>query len=138
MGKVSSDSARLLCSVCKRDVKWGNYLDDKIFPKTGRCYDCNVEYESKLKVNGEFRNYELEKVFKSQRGKVEDFRAKLIESIEYLEKSSNDIVYLNEDGTKDVWKDTTREMVLEEARKDLKECDLALDRIDKSLSGLSV
>jgi len=133
LGKVSSDSTRLLCSVCKRDMKWGNNLDDKIFPKTGRCYDCNIDYETKLKVDGEFRKYELEKVFKAQKGKVEDFRAKIIESINFLENSTDDIVYLNEDGSKEVWKDTTRESVLEEAKNDLKECDLALERINKSL-----
>jgi hypothetical protein len=136
-GKISSEDVKLTCSDCGADMKWGNYLDDKIFPKTGRCYDCNVNYESKLKVEGKFKNYELEKIFKSQKGFVEDFRAKLIETIHHLETSNDDIVYLNEDGTKDVWKDTTKEMVLSDAKNDLKECDLALERINKSLSELS-
>lgn len=136
-GKISSESIKLTCSDCGADMKWGNYLDDKIFPKTGRCYDCNVNYESKLKVEGKFKNYELEKIFKSQKGFVEDFRAKLIETIHHLETSNDDIVYLNEDGTKDVWKDTTKEMVLSDAKNDLKECDLALERINKSLQSLS-
>jgi hypothetical protein len=138
LGKVSAESARLLCSMCQRDMKWGNYLDDKIFPKTGRCYDCNIEYESKLKLEGKYKNYELEKVFKMQKAKVEEFRAKLVETIHHLETSTDDIVYFNEDGSKDVWKDTTREMVLTDAKTDLTECDLALERINKSLADLAV
>lgn len=137
LGKVSSESSSLLCSMCKRDMKWGNYLDDRVFPKTGRCYDCNVDFESKLKLEGKFRDYEIETVLKFQKGKVEDFRAKLVETIHHLKTTTDDIIYFNEDGSKDVWKDTTKAMVLEDAERDLKECDLALERIDKSLKELA-
>lgn len=136
LGKVSSAAARMLCSMCDRDMKWGNYLDDKIFPKTGRCYDCNSVFESKLKVDGKFTDYEKSKVLKNQLGFCLDFKSKLEETIHHLETSTDDIVYLNEDGSKEVWKDTTRLSVLEDAKKDMMECDLALDRIRESLKGL--
>jgi hypothetical protein len=133
LGKVSSDTARMLCGMCDRDMKWGNYLDDKIFPKTGRCYDCNSVFESKLKVEGKFADYEKSKVLKNQLGFCLDFKSKLEETIHHLETSTDDIVYLNEDGSKEVWQDTTRLTVLEDAKKDMVECDLALARIRESL-----
>jgi hypothetical protein len=137
-GKVSSETARMLCSMCERDMKWGNYLDDKIFPKTGRCYDCNSVFESKLKVDGKFADYEKIKVLKNQLGFCVDFKSKLEETIHHLETSTDDIVYLNEDGSKEVWKDTTRLSVLEDAKNDMKECILAIARIHESLKGLGV
>ena len=60
-----------------------------------------------------------------------------MKSIKYLETSSDDIVYLNEDGSKEVWKDTTREKVLSDARNDYKECLEALNRIDAQLKSLN-
>lgn len=135
-GKVSPEAARLLCSVCKCDMKWGNHLDDKIFPKTGRCYDCNIDFEAKLRAEGKFKTYEQIKIFKNQRGACLDFKSKLEETIEYLEKSNDDIVYLNEDGSKEIWKDTMRQSVLDDAKNDYAECLLALERIDSTLKNL--
>jgi len=136
LGKVSSESLKKICSVCSADVRWGSDLDDKIFPKTGRCYDCNVAFESKLKVQNKFENYEKIKVLQNQRGFCLDLKGKLEESINYLKTSSDDIVYLNEDGTKEVWKDTARAQVLSAAENDYKECLAAIDRINFSLSEL--
>lgn len=135
--KVDSDSVRLKCKDCNMDMKWGNYLDDKIFPKTGRCYDCNVKFETKLKSEGKFENYEKLKIFNNQKSFCLDLKSKLEETIKYLEVSSDDIVYLNEDGSKEVWKDTTREKVLSDAKNDYKECLSALERIELQLKSLS-
>ena len=136
LGKVDSTSLKKICSVCGCDVRWGNYLDDKIYPKTGRCYDCNLEFESKLKVENKFKNYEQIKVLKNQLGACLDFKSKLEETLEYLKKSNDDIVYLNEDGSKEVWKDTTRLQVISDAENDYRECLAAIDRIKTSLSSL--
>jgi len=134
--KINPDSVRLRCSDCNMDMKWGNYLDDKIFPKTNRCYDCNVKFETKLKLDGKFENYEKIKIFNNQKSFCLDLKSKLEETIKYLETSSDDIVYLNEDGSKEVWKDTTREKVLTDAKNDYKECVDALERIEIQLKSL--
>lgn len=136
LGKVDSDSLKKLCSVCGADVRWGNYLDDKIYPKTGRCYECNIEFESKLKVKNEFEKYEKIKVLKNQLGKCLDFKMKLEETLSFLKNSGEDIVYLNEDGSKEVWKDTTRSTVISDAENDYKECVAAIERIRTSLESL--
>jgi hypothetical protein len=28
------------CTCCNMDVRWGSYLDDRVWPKTQMCYDC--------------------------------------------------------------------------------------------------
>ena len=135
-GKVDVETTRLLCIMCERDMKWGNYLDDKIYRKTGRCYDCNSVFESKLKIEGKFDDYETIKVLKNQRGFCLDLKSKLEETIHHLTTSTDDIMYINEDGSEEVWKDTTRLTVLEDASKDLTDCLDALGRIQLSLKNL--
>lgn len=136
-GKVDVETTRLRCSMCERDMKWGNYLDDKIYRKTERCYDCNISFEAKLKLEGKFDNYEKEKIFKNQKGFCLDLKSKLEETIHYLENSTDDIEYINEDGSREKWKDTTKSTVLEDAKNDYKECISALERIECALKVLS-
>lgn len=135
--KINPDIIRLRCKDCDMDMKWGNYLDDKIFPKTGRCYDCNIKFETKLKLENKFEDYEKIKVFNNQKSFCLDLKSKLEETIKYLEAASNDIVYLNEDGSEEIWKDTTKEKVLSDAKNDYKECLDALDRIENQLKALN-
>jgi len=134
--KINPDDVRLRCKDCQMDVKWGNYLDDRVFYKSGRCYDCLIKFETKLKRDGEFRHYEQVKIFKNQKGFCLDLKGKLEDTIKYLENSNEDIVYINEDGSKDVWKDTTKGQVLEDAKRDYQECLDALVRIDEQLEKL--
>lgn len=135
--KINPNDTRLLCSVCGCDVKWGNHLDDKIFPKTGRCYDCNIGFETKLKHEGKFVKYEQVKIFKNQLGFCKDVKSKLEETIDHLEKSTDDIIYINEDGSKEVWQDTTKSRVLKDAKEDYAECLAAIVRIETSLNSLN-
>ena len=76
----------------------------------------------------------LESLFLLSTGR--SFKAKVEETIHHLETTGNDIVYINEDGSKEVWPDTTKNQVLADAKVDLKECDLALERIEESLRSL--
>lgn len=135
--KINPDSTRQTCNICKMDVKWGNHLDAKIYPKTGRCYDCNISFEAKLKFVGKFSDYEKEKIFKNQKGFCLDLKSKLEETIHHLENSTDDIMYINEDGSVEKWKDTTKSIVLKDAKNDYKECISALDRIESVLKELS-
>jgi len=40
------------CPECKKAMK--KKLDDKFWRMMGHCFDCQVEYENKLRVKGEF------------------------------------------------------------------------------------
>ena len=54
------------CSVCNADMKWGNHLDQKIYPKTLRCYECNIEFEGVLKSKGIYEDYEKFKLINNK------------------------------------------------------------------------
>jgi hypothetical protein len=112
------------CTICNADMKWGNYLDEKTYPKTQRCYECNIEFEGTLRQKGYFQDYEKYKTVNNELTQLIDFKQKITESIEYLEKyyaSSKTLQFFNEDGSKETWLDDTdrREIVLADLKKDL-------------------
>ena len=128
------DLVRLQCGDCKKNMKlFNNRLDDKIFPKTGRCIDCQIKFEDNLKRLGKYDVYEKLKIFNNQKSFCVSLKDKLEETIRYLENSDNKIKYMNEDGSQEYWTDTNREKILDGARKELKECLQALDDINQRL-----
>jgi len=128
------DLVRLQCGDCKKNMKlFNNRLDDKIFPKTGRCIDCQIKFEDNLKRLGKYDVYEKLKIFNNQKSFCVSLKDKLEETIRYLENSDNKIKYMNEDGSQEYWTDTNREKILDGARKELKECLQALDDINQQL-----
>lgn len=66
--KAMTILAKLLkeeCSECKKDIKWGNSLDKKMYYKTGKCFDCIVEYENELRIKGLYPQYEERKLLQN-------------------------------------------------------------------------
>jgi hypothetical protein len=133
----TKESSRRVCPVCKKDIFWGgNSYDEKFFNKTGKCYDCVVEEETKMRLEGTFEVYEKIKVIKNQKAFLEELKQKIDESITWINNKSNKIEYLNEDGTMDLWSDLSKETFLEDAEKDLKEVDKSLILCGESISML--
>lgn len=112
------------CTVCNADMKWGNRLDQKIYPKTQRCYDCNIEFEHQLKADGMYERYEKFKLINNELTQLRDFRDKVTDSIKFLENytpKSKDPQFFNEDGSNEYWIDDTdrRQVVLKDLNEDL-------------------
>ncbi len=129
------------CSICNADIKFGNYLDDKVYPKTGRCYDCNIIFDSKLKILGSFQDYEKYKIYKSMLSETNDFKQQMEESISYLESDNSlpKLQYFNEDGSQEFWTDDTdmKIRVLTDLKKDLVNVNQRIDELNKKLSELN-
>jgi hypothetical protein len=137
--RVSIAAQRVLetrCKVCNADMKWGSRLDDKIYPKTGRCYDCNISFEAELKLINVYKDYEKFKVLNNESTFLSDLKAKIEESIKYLENSENKLQFFNEDGTNEHWIDDTarRNELLKELRRDLKTTEQLLAKASEELS----
>ena len=80
------------CPKCKKTMK--KKLDDKFWRMMGHCFDCQIDYENKLKVQGKFEDYEAEKILKNQEAYLKD----LEQSIDEFEKSGGKRVWLNQVG----------------------------------------
>lgn len=112
------------CTICNADMKWGNYLDQKIYPKTQRCYECNIEFEGVLRSRGIYNDYEKFKIINNELSMMRDFKSKVVDSIKYLENytpQTKNPQFFNEDGSNEIWVDDTdrREIVLKDLRIDL-------------------
>lgn len=130
------------CSICNADMKWGNYLDEKIYPKTQRCYECNIEFDAILTGKGLFGEYEKFKVFNNQLSAMIDFRAMLKSNIAYLESytpKTKDPQYFNDDGSSEFWLDDTnrRELVLRNLNEDLIKANTDIENINSALKSVS-
>lgn len=131
------EATRQVCSSCEKDIFWGgDRYDEKFFMKTGKCYECVVAEETKMRFEGTYDIYEKIKVIKNQKSFLTELKTKVDESIIWLKNKSNKIEYMNEDGTTDTWTDVSRDTFLEEAEKDLKEINKSLILCDESVSML--
>lgn len=129
------------CSICNADIKFGSYLDDKVFPKTGRCYDCNIIFDSKLKALGSFQDYEKYKIYNSMLSEMNDYKQQMTESITYLESNSSlpKLQYFNEDGSQEFWTDDTdlKNKVLTDLKKDLIAVNSRIEELNTKISQLN-
>ena len=113
------------CSICNANIKFGNYLDQRVYARCGKCYDCSIVFDSRLKLLGKFNEYAKYSIFSSRFSQLKDFKTKMLESIEYLENYDDKLKYFNEDGTYETWTDDTdkRLKVLEDLKKDILEVE---------------
>jgi hypothetical protein len=119
-------------------MKWGNHLDQKIYPKTQRCYECNIEFESVLKSRGIYNDYEKFKIINNELSMMRDFKSKVVDSIQYLENytpKTKDPQFFNEDGSNEIWVDNTdrREIVLKHLHEDLQKVNNGIELAESEL-----
>ncbi len=127
-----------ICSSCKKDIRWSSDKNDtKMFNKTGKCYDCIIEEETKMRLDGTFEIYEKIKVIKNQKSFLLDLQQKIKESLVWLENKSNKIEYLNEDGSSECWTDRSREEFIKGANNDLQEIKKSLAICEESIITLN-
>ena len=80
------------CPECKKAMK--KKLDDKFWRMMGHCFDCQVEYENKLRVKGEFDEWAQKKMLENQKSQLKD----LEQSITDFEKTGGKKEWYNNVG----------------------------------------
>jgi hypothetical protein len=131
------------CTICRRDTRWGDRYDHQVWPKSGKCYNCFIEFETELKKSGIYKTFIRNRDLNNLKHFLVDLIGKLNESIAWCnDPINNEIKYVNDDGTSEVetWKDNTdaREIIKRDAERDLQ---LAKDRlvdIDVELSNQTI
>ena len=58
------------CPKCDKAMK--KKLDRKFWSTQGHCFDCQVDYENKLRVKGEFDKYAQLKMLENQKAYLKD------------------------------------------------------------------
>ncbi len=125
------------CPKCKKTMK--KKLDRKFWSTQGHCFDCQIDYENKLRIKGEFDNWAESKMLENQKAYLKD----LEQSIDDFEKTGGKKEWLNNVGVntpeleKETWEmgEEQFEKTIQEAREFIKEKREIVEKAEQQLTG---
>ena len=125
------------CPECKKAMK--KKLDDKFWRMMGHCFDCQIDIENKLKVQGKFDNYAESKMLENQKAYLKDME----QSLDDFEQTGGKQVWLNQVGVntpeleKEKWEMGEKEFehTISEARNFIKEKREEVKEAEQQLTG---
>lgn len=77
------------CPKCDRVMK--KRLDDKMYRLYHHCFDCQIEFENKMRIDGTFDEYSIKKVLENKKSWIKE----QIQSVEEW-KEQEDVVFFNQ------------------------------------------
>jgi len=132
-------SARMpwFCPKCEKAMK--KKLDDKFWRIKGHCFDCQIEIENKLKVEGKFDHYANSKMLENQKSQLKD----LEQSLDDYEKTGGKKEWFNQVGIDnpeleaEKWevREQQFEKTIQEARDFIKEKREIVEKAQQQLQG---
>ena len=125
------------CPNCKKAMK--KKLDDKFWRMMGHCFDCQVDFENKLRIEGKFDDWAQSKMLENQKSQLKD----LEQSIDDFEKTGGKKEWYNQVGInnpeleKDTWKMGEKEFekTISDARDFIREKRELVEDAEKQLTG---
>ena len=128
----------LFCPKCKKAMK--KKLDDKFWRLMNHCFDCQVDFENKLRMKGEFNNWAQQKMLENQKSQLKD----LEQSIDDFEKTGGKKTYFNNVGVntpmleEDKWEMAEQEFekTISEARDFIREKRELVEKAENELQGV--
>lgn len=91
-----------------------NRLDKKFRNLTGMCADCHFSYETKLKIEGKYEEYEQNKIKQNVLSFLRDAEHDVNTLIESITKTE----VVNDDGSVEKWEIENKEAVVKKIRTD--------------------
>ena len=117
------------CPKCETDIDQ-TYLNKRMMAIRGMCFDCVQEFESKLKEDGKYEDYEKKTLLENERSFLVETRVKLVESKEHI---ASDPQFMNEDGSFEQWDLPNKDKILGDLDKDLEELEKRLSEVESEL-----
>tara|TARA_Y100000817_G_scaffold268682_1_gene225856 strand:- start:218 stop:781 length:564 start_codon:yes stop_codon:yes gene_type:complete len=126
------------CPKCQKAMK--KRLDDKFWRLMGHCFDCQIDFENKLRVKGEFDNYAEKKMLENQKSYLKD----LEQSIDEFENTGGKKTWLNNVGVntpeleKEKWEMGEQEFEknIKDARDFIREKKEIVEKAEQQLTGV--
>jgi|TARA_B100001094_G_scaffold117385_1_gene113236 ribosomal protein L37AE/L43A len=84
------------CPKCKKTMK--KKLDTKFWRTKGHCFDCQIEFENRLRLEGKFEDYAKNIELENKKSYLNDLK----QSIDEFEDSDGKVEWLNSVGVQDV------------------------------------
>ena len=126
------------CPECNKVMK--RRLDDKMYRLHNQCFDCQVKFENKLRVEGKYDEWEEKKVLNNQLSYLRD----QIESIEdWKKEASKQVVAYDQVGVKDIelhketWSQNT-EQVEKMSKEALEELNKIKEDVEEKLNSFAI
>ena len=126
------------CPEC--DKVMNKRLDDKMYRLHNQCFDCQVKFENKLRIDGKFEEWEEKKVLNNQLSYVKE----QIQSIEsWKDEASKPVEVFDSVGVKDVqlqkekWSQN-QEQVDKMSKEALEELNKMKEEVEEKLNSLEV
>ena len=127
---LSSARMPLFCPKCNRVMK--KRLDNKMWALYDRCFDCQVDFEHQLRVEGKFEEWEKEKTIKNAKSYIEEVKNELDDYIDALEQDN----FLYETGPESVkkekWDKADTDKIKTQWLKEIKEVE---DNLEQYIGG---
>jgi len=125
------------CPKCDKAMK--KRLDNKFWRTKGHCFDCQIEFENKLRISGEFENYQKSLMLENQKAYLKD----LEQSIDDFEKTGGKQEWFNQVGVQapelesEKWEMGREEFekTIKEARDFIREKRQLVEEAEKQLQG---
>ena len=125
------------CPKCDKAMK--KKLDNKFWRIEGHCFDCQVEIENRMRIEGTFEDYAKTKMLENQKAYLKD----LEQSIDDFEKTGGKKTYFNNVGVntpeleEDKWEmaEAEFEKTISEARDFIREKRELVEDAEKQLQG---
>lgn len=131
------ESIQKKCSVCGQRMDFsGDKLDHKVFPKTGKCFDCLQAEEIIYRVNGTWKEYENLKILKNRLGALNDFKQKVSEAVEFLENDTGKMELAMPTGELMTWRGKSNPQWLVDAKADLVRADNEINKVEEEITKL--
>jgi hypothetical protein len=127
-----------ICKECNADVRWGNYLDDQVWPKTQLCYDCFIKIETQMKMDGTWEYFDKIRDLKNEKSLLIDYKKKFDETLDWCKNNENKpLEFINEDGSIEKWENSDGLLkIKEDVIKDLDVVNARLAEIDGFITDL--
>lgn len=107
------------------------HLDKRMLAMKGMCFDCVQEYESRLKEEGKYEDYEKKTLLENERSFLVETRVRLVESKDHIASNPE---FMNEDGSFEKWNLPNKDKILEDLDSDLEELEKRLSEVEESLT----
>ena len=112
------------CPTCKKTMK--KRLDNKMWLLYNHCFDCQIDFENKLRIDGKFEEWEESKVKANQKAYLEDLLVSLDEW-----KNASKIEFQEQVGVQDL--EMKKEKWIQSQEKTKEMADKAEEFIRKTL-----
>ena len=126
------------CPECDKVMK--KRLDDKMYRLHNHCFDCQVKFENKLRIEGKYEEWEEKKVLNNQLSYIKD----QIDSIaDWKEQTSKPLEVFDQVGVQDVelhtekWSDN-KEQVEKWSEEAFEELNKMKEEVEEKLNSLAI